>query len=33
MVMIELKRDDPEEGLGFTVAGYRTADGRFVLLC
>jgi len=29
MLMIELKRDDPMEGLGFTVAGYRTADGRY----
>ena len=30
MLMIELKREDTSEGLGFTVAGYRTADGRWV---
>ncbi|XP_067023281.1 partitioning defective 3 homolog isoform X2 [Acropora muricata] len=28
MLTIELKRDNSIEGLGFTVAGYRTADGR-----
>ena len=28
MLMIELKREDPLEPLGFTVAGYRTADSR-----
>ena len=27
--MIELKRVDPLEPLGFTVAGYRTADSRY----
>ena len=31
ILTIELKRDNPLESLGFTVAGYRTADGRFVL--
>jgi len=29
MLMIELKREDPLEPLGFTVAGYRTADSRY----
>ena len=38
MLMIELKREDPLEPLGFTVAGYRTADSRyqfniFVIFC
>lgn len=28
ILTIELKRDNPLESLGFTVAGYRTADGR-----
>ncbi|XP_074624635.1 uncharacterized protein LOC141882580 isoform X2 [Acropora palmata] len=28
ILTIELKRDNSIEGLGFTVAGYRTADGR-----
>ena len=30
MLTIELRRDNSIEGLGFTVAGYRTADGRSV---
>lgn len=29
MLMIELQREDPLEPLGFTVAGYRTADSRY----
>lgn len=29
MLMIELKREDPLEPLGFTVSGYRTADSRY----
>ena len=32
MLTLELKRDNSIEGLGFTVAGYRTADGRSVLM-
>ena len=28
MIMIELNREDPQEPLGFTVTGYRTADSR-----
>lgn len=31
MLMIELKREDPLEPLGFTVAGYRTADSRYLV--
>ena len=32
MTMIELKREDSSEGLGITVMGYRTADGRYVAM-
>lgn len=32
MTMIELKREDSSEGLGITVTGYRTADGRYVAM-
>ena len=32
MTMIELKREDSSEGLGITVMGYRTADGRYVVM-
>lgn len=31
MLMIELKHEDPQEPLGFTVAGYRTADSRYIV--